>query len=241
MAWIESHQALINHPKTLNLASLLKKDRVTVIGHLHCLWWWALDIVSEDGLFPTRCTAVVVAGAAWWRGKPDQFLDALIASGFIDVLDDGMYLHDWYDYAGHLIETRRARKEAGRKGGLASGETRRSKTEANIDSASGLVEAKRSTNQPPQPPQPHQPTNQPTSPSATTGLTYQMPFGPDEIQGMLQEFPGVNVNARWREFVDWIEGGGAREKPKNLVEAFRGFLKRPARRVSEEKAVYAVS
>lgn len=76
---------------------------------------------------------------------------------------------------------------------------------------------------------------------ATDALTFKMPFPDDEIEGMLRDFPSVNVNARWREFVVWIEGGGARERPTNLLEAFRGFLKRPARRVKEDKAIYVVN
>lgn len=49
MAWIESHQTLSRHRKTLRAAALLHVDRHKMIGHLHELWWWALDNVPGWG------------------------------------------------------------------------------------------------------------------------------------------------------------------------------------------------
>ena len=43
MAWIESHQELWRHPKTKKLARLLGVSVPTVVGHLHGIWYWALD------------------------------------------------------------------------------------------------------------------------------------------------------------------------------------------------------
>ncbi len=49
MAWIESHQALGQHPKTIRLAAILGRAQMpTVVGHLHYLWWWAFDY-ARDG------------------------------------------------------------------------------------------------------------------------------------------------------------------------------------------------
>src|SRR5687767_5633894 len=48
MAWIESHQEIARHPKTRKLARLLGGSVPTAIGHLHLLWWWAVDY-AEDG------------------------------------------------------------------------------------------------------------------------------------------------------------------------------------------------
>ena len=67
-AWIESHQTLRNHRKTLRMARILSADKVLVIGALHCLWWWAVDY-AEDGEL-TGYDAVEIAEGAGWEGDP---------------------------------------------------------------------------------------------------------------------------------------------------------------------------
>ena len=48
MAWIEVHQALRGHKKTLSVRRELKLEtEAQVIGHMVCLWMWALD--NEPG------------------------------------------------------------------------------------------------------------------------------------------------------------------------------------------------
>jgi hypothetical protein len=51
-----------------------------------------------------------IADGAEWEGDPLAFIDALCYAGF---LDDAEEVHDWYDYAGKLIEKRA--KDAERK------------------------------------------------------------------------------------------------------------------------------
>lgn len=110
MAWIESHQSLSRHRKTLKTAGRLSVDRHKLIGHLHELWWWALDNVGVDGKL-AEMTPFEIGLAAQWDGDHDEFVRALIDGGFID--DDGgcLALHDWYDYAGKLIERRLQERE----------------------------------------------------------------------------------------------------------------------------------
>ena len=50
MAWIESHQELRHHYKTKRLARELKVTVAAAIGHLHCLWWWAIDFAPDGDL-----------------------------------------------------------------------------------------------------------------------------------------------------------------------------------------------
>lgn len=114
MAWIESHQSLSRHRKTLRTAGRLSVDRHKLIGHLHELWWWALDNVGADGCLGD-VTAYEIATAAEWDGDADAFLDALVEAGFIDKEGGALYLHDWYDYAGKLIERREAERERSRQ------------------------------------------------------------------------------------------------------------------------------
>ena len=114
MAWIESHQSLSRHRKTLKTAGRLSVDRHKLIGHLHELWWWALDNVGVDGKL-TDMTPYEIALAAQWDGDHDDFVEALIDGGFIDNEDGCLILHDWYDYAGKLMEQRAKERERSRK------------------------------------------------------------------------------------------------------------------------------
>lgn len=112
MAWIESHQELWRHPKTKKLARLLGASVPTVVGHLHGIWYWALDFAQDGNLH--QYDPEEIADAALWEGDPGQFVEALVAAGYLDQTDDGLSLHDWYDYAGRLIEQREARREQDR-------------------------------------------------------------------------------------------------------------------------------
>jgi hypothetical protein len=117
MAWTEVHQSLCNsHPKVLQVADALNCAEVAVIGSLICLWTWAIDNAPSGVLAPN---ARVVARAAQWYDAPGLYLQALIDAHLLDTLDDGrLYIHDWQEYAGRLIEKRRVdaeRKRAGRQ------------------------------------------------------------------------------------------------------------------------------
>ena len=108
MAWIESHQSLLTHRKTIRAATLLKVNRYQLIGHLHALWWWALDN-APDGVL-AELTAEEIAEATGWPTKRGaELVQALVEAGFIDV--EPARLHDWMDYAGRLIVRRTAERE----------------------------------------------------------------------------------------------------------------------------------
>lgn len=111
MAWIESHQGLMHHPKTKRLARLLGVSVPTAIGHLHCLWYWALDYAQDGDL--TSYDEIDVAGGALWDGDEREFSEALVKAGFVDL--DPPRIHDWMDYAGMLIERRKADAERKRE------------------------------------------------------------------------------------------------------------------------------
>lgn len=109
MAWIESHQTLGHHPKTLRLAREWKCSVVAAVGHLHFLWWWCLDF-APNGQIPDESRGVV-AQACLWRGDVDRFWAGLEAAGFVEGgCDYTLSIHDWMDYAGRLIQKREANR-----------------------------------------------------------------------------------------------------------------------------------
>jgi hypothetical protein len=113
MAWIESHQSLGHHPKTLRLAAELKCSVPCAIGYLHMLWWWAVDY-APDGVLAIS-DQEVVAKACMWSKKSQLFWAALLSAGFIEQVGEELRIHDWMDYAGKLAEQRALRKESNRK------------------------------------------------------------------------------------------------------------------------------
>lgn len=113
MAWIESHQEVGRHPKTKKLARLLGVSLPAAVGHLHYLWWWALDF-AQDGVLD-KYDAEDIADAMQWDGDADKLVEAMLSSGYIDRTDESLAIHDWRDYAGKLLERREKDRERKRK------------------------------------------------------------------------------------------------------------------------------
>lgn len=113
MAWIESHQELGRHPKTRRAAKLLGVSRAAVIGHLHYLWWWALDY-AQDGVL-TAYDADEIAEACLWDGEPSALVDGLVAVGFLDCDEDGtLHIHGWLAHEGKVLRRLAAEAERSR-------------------------------------------------------------------------------------------------------------------------------
>jgi hypothetical protein len=114
MAWIESHQELARHPKTKRLSRLAEISLPTAIGHLHLLWWWAIDYAQDGDL--SKYEAGDIADAMNWSGDAKVIVEALVNSGFLDRESDaGLSIHDWHDYAGRLMEQRKAQADYKRR------------------------------------------------------------------------------------------------------------------------------
>lgn len=106
MAWIELHQSLWSHRKTLVLAGLLGLDNpIYAAAHMAHLWCWAIDNAPDGDL--SGLPAAVIAYGAGWRGDPEQFVQAAVTAGFLDREGDTLRIHDWDDYAGAIAEQHR--------------------------------------------------------------------------------------------------------------------------------------
>lgn len=111
MSFIPSHEELGRHPKTRRAARILAISLPQIVGHLHFLWWWGLHYAQDGDI--TQWENADIADAALWEGDPNEFVEALVncgvggGAGFIERLEDGeLYLHDWDDYGGKLLEAR---------------------------------------------------------------------------------------------------------------------------------------
>lgn len=110
MAWIELHQSLPTHRKTLALADELDIEPVQAVGHLSCLWLWALDNAPDGNL--EGISDRTLARAAQWSADPAAFREGLANAGFVG---NDEKIHDWDDYAGRLVERRQTERERSRQ------------------------------------------------------------------------------------------------------------------------------
>jgi hypothetical protein len=115
MAWIESHQEIGRHPKTRYAARLAGINVAQTVGHLHLIWHWALDFADDGDI--SGYGKWQIEDAALWDGAEGVLFDALMQAGFLEIEDNGVItkIHDWHEYAGKLIDRRRA--DAARKRG----------------------------------------------------------------------------------------------------------------------------
>jgi hypothetical protein len=76
----------------------------TAIGHLHLLWWWAMDFADSGDL--SSYSDEDIADAVMWEGDAKLLVTALTVEG--GFIDHDRKLHDWDDYVGRLLRIRRA-------------------------------------------------------------------------------------------------------------------------------------
>lgn len=111
MPWFEAHDTMARHPKTLKLARLLNAERRYAVGLLHDLFSWGLYAAGKDGALE-GLAAVDIAQALDYPAKKGQaVVEALVAAGYLEEGTDGYTIHDWYDYAGKLYDSREKNRE----------------------------------------------------------------------------------------------------------------------------------
>ena len=113
MAWLQVHQTLKDHRKLFDAADQLEVEPPHMMGLLVSFWLWALDNAPTGSL--VDITPRMISRAAQWDGDPEKLAKTLIQAGWIDEKEDGtLEIHDWYEYAGKLIDQRQAEKERSR-------------------------------------------------------------------------------------------------------------------------------
>lgn len=130
-SWLKSYQALRNHPKTRKLARRVG-GIPAAIGYLHCLWWWCMDYAPDGDLSGHDSEDIAVA--CDWDGDPDEIIEHLVASGFIDRDGDVLAVHDWDCYGGAVL----AGREGNRERAKASYERRKDSLRAGFAQSTGL-------------------------------------------------------------------------------------------------------
>ncbi len=104
--WIELHQEMPRHPKTLDLAQALKMSRRETVGLLVDLWTWGLHCADEHGRLKGVTAEGIAMALDWPIRQARKLVDALAACGWIDGQEKDYRLHDWPDYTSILSEKR---------------------------------------------------------------------------------------------------------------------------------------
>ncbi|AYB47988.1 DnaD domain protein [Paenibacillus lautus] len=80
-----------------------------MIGHLHMLWWWALEYAPDGEL--SKFEHDDIADAVQWDGDPDMLIQMLIDAKFVDQVGNELSIHDWFEYGGRLFDKREKNNE----------------------------------------------------------------------------------------------------------------------------------
>ncbi len=108
----------------MRLAMLLEVDDPDIVlAKLVRLWLWAVDYCPNGRLSVADrpISAREIASASGWRGDPDLWMKSLVEVGWIDEKKGGpngktLYLHDWHEYAGKLIQIKEKDRRRKRRG-----------------------------------------------------------------------------------------------------------------------------
>lgn len=103
MAWIESHQALGQHPKVLQLSKACGWSVDETIGKLHRFWWWCLDYATDGRL--ERFDHATIGSVFGVSEGESNLVQSLTRIGFLDS-EPEIRVHDWWDYAGRFLQVR---------------------------------------------------------------------------------------------------------------------------------------
>lgn len=114
--WIELHQEMPRHPKTLALAQALKVSRHEAVGILADLWTWGLSCAGDDGSLKAVTDMGIAMAVDWPTRKAKALADSLVSVGWLDRDEEGGYfLHDWDDYTGRLNDLRQIKRQQSRE------------------------------------------------------------------------------------------------------------------------------
>ncbi|GHV28982.1 hypothetical protein FACS1894167_07370 [Synergistales bacterium] len=109
--WVQVQCGLRRHRKLKRLARRLDIDELLAYAHVIALWSSVTEQAPDGNLskfFPEE-----IAEEAGWRGNPEEFVEAMIESGFLDKsADGGLSVHDWNEYTGGMLEAYNNRREA---------------------------------------------------------------------------------------------------------------------------------
>lgn len=95
MAWISVHES-VNGTKLRKLYKKLKCSKAEALGILCFVWFWGLNNADKNGKV-VDADAEDIADAVIGVSKlpAEEIVNALFDTGWLDIIDDDIYIHDW--------------------------------------------------------------------------------------------------------------------------------------------------
>jgi hypothetical protein len=112
MTYIQVHQSLLTHRKTYRMAKLLERDPFYVVGLLIAFWAWAVDNAPNGQIFEEDHDVLadvlhISEHNGYVTGSVTKIIEVMLQTRFLDVHENGdIFIHDWDDYVGRLIDGR---------------------------------------------------------------------------------------------------------------------------------------
>lgn len=185
MAWIESHQAIERHPKTLSLAAAMGWGIYETIGRLQCFWWWCVDY-AEDGDLRKHNDSILGAAVGLNSQDAKRFVEAMKTARWLDS-DPYFRVHDWWFYIGRFLQVKYKTSHPERWMAVKNAYTGGSDTDTEIPNKNGSNNGSKNGSK-----TRNQPTNQPTSTSGG-GKRGGFGSGPTKQQASLEEYERIKA------------------------------------------------
>lgn len=99
---------LLNQDKVWALADELEVGYITALGAMLALWSWCYE-QRKDGnlsLVPGNLQKMLTRGCHIEEFSGEDFLAAMINTGWVDEVDGELHIHDWPQYAGHGVRSK---------------------------------------------------------------------------------------------------------------------------------------
>lgn len=113
MAWISVHEQVLGG-KLRTLAKRLDASQNEALGLLVRIWLWGINNADKEGRIVganKRDVSEVVAVGISKKINPDDAVDALIETNWIDLEGGDLYLHDWDEWQEQWYKAMEAREK----------------------------------------------------------------------------------------------------------------------------------
>ena len=126
MAWFSVHESIYG-PKLRDMYHRIGCSEFEAVGILNALWSWGLSNAEKDGFLPytgkEEIERYLYSKSTGSSLNPKKIVDALIAAGWVDETDRGVFIHDWDVWQAQWYKAREKRDaDAKRKRDKRAGE-----------------------------------------------------------------------------------------------------------------------
>lgn len=118
MAWFSVHESIYG-PKLREMYHRLGCSEFEAVGILNALWSWGLSNAEKDGFLPyagkDEIERYLYSKSAGSNLEPKRIVDALVATGWLDETDRGIFIHDWDTWQEQWYKAREKRENDARR------------------------------------------------------------------------------------------------------------------------------